>query len=97
MKRNRNHPQEMARIRNQMWRPENSIRHQLPETRWPAAEEAAASLLFSPIRVGRLTLECRTWVPAMGPWRATAEGLVTRKILPLLQRIPRRRPAPLTG
>src|SRR5262249_60830407 len=64
-----------------MWHPENSIRHQLPETRWPTAEEAAASLLFSPIRVGRVTLESRTWVPAMVPWRATEGGFVPQNNL----------------
>ncbi len=33
--------------------------------------------LFQPIRVGALELEQRTWVPAMVPWRATEDGLVT--------------------
>src|SRR5262245_20875826 len=75
-----------------MWHPENSIRHQLTETRWPAAEEAAASLLFSPIRVGRGTLESRTWVPAMVPWRATEEGFVTRNILDWYERFAEGRP-----
>ncbi|HEX8650097.1 MAG TPA: NADH:flavin oxidoreductase [Pyrinomonadaceae bacterium] len=60
-----------------MWRFKNPIRHSIPETRWPTAEEAARSLLFQPIRLGPLTLESRTWVPAMVPWRATEDGLVT--------------------
>ena len=75
-----------------MWHPNNSIRHQLPETRWPAAEEAAASLLFSPIRVGRVTLESRTWVPAMVPWRATEEGFVTQNVLDWYGRFAEGRP-----
>ena len=75
-----------------MWHPENSIRHQLPETRWPTAEEAAASQLFSPIRVGRVTLESRTWVPAMVPWRATEEGFVTQNILDWYGRFAEGRP-----
>src|SRR5262249_34919667 len=75
-----------------MWHPINPIRHHLPETRWPAAEEAAASLLFSPIRVGRVTLESRTWVPAMVPWRATEEGFVTRNILDWYRRFAEGRP-----
>src|SRR5215510_3948304 len=75
-----------------MWHPENSIRHQLTETRWPAVEEAATSLLFSPIHVGRLTLESRTWVPAMVPWRATEEGFVTRNILDWYERFAEGRP-----
>jgi 2,4-dienoyl-CoA reductase-like NADH-dependent reductase (Old Yellow Enzyme family) len=64
-----------------MWHPENSVRHSLPEARWPTAEEAAGSLLFSPIKIGAVMLESRTWVPAMVPWRATDDGLVTRDIL----------------
>jgi len=75
-----------------MWHPENSIRHQLPDTRWPTAEEAAASLLFSPIRVGRVTLDSRTWVPAMVPWRATEEGFVTQNILDWYGRFAEGRP-----
>ena len=63
------------------WHPANPIRHTIPETRWPTRTEAAASLLFQPIRVGALTLEQRTWVPAMVPWRATVDGFVTRENL----------------
>lgn len=64
-----------------MWHPENPVRHTIPETRWPSAAEAAGALLFSPVRVGPLTLESRTWVPAMVPWRATDDGFVTRENL----------------
>ncbi|HEX8128381.1 MAG TPA: hypothetical protein VF527_04710 [Pyrinomonadaceae bacterium] len=63
------------------WHPANPIRHTLPETRWPTRAEAAASLLFRPIQINSLTLEQRTWVPAMVPWRATADGFVTRENL----------------
>jgi 2,4-dienoyl-CoA reductase-like NADH-dependent reductase (Old Yellow Enzyme family) len=75
-----------------MWRPEHSIRHQLPETRWPSREEAAAAALFTPIRVGQLTLESRTWVPAMVPWRATEDGFVTQNILDWYARFAEGRP-----
>ncbi len=61
-----------------IWRFDNPIRHPIPEARWPAAEEAARALLFQPIRIGPIELESRTWVPAMVPWRATADGFVTR-------------------
>ena len=64
-----------------MWKPKDPIRHRLPETRWPSAGEAALSVLFSPVRVGPVTLESRTWVPAMVPWRATADGFVTAENL----------------
>ena len=61
-----------------MWKFLNPIKHAIPETRWPSAEEAARSLLFQPIQVGRRELTSRTWVPAMVPWRATEDGLVTQ-------------------
>ncbi|HEX5706930.1 MAG TPA: hypothetical protein VFX96_06525 [Pyrinomonadaceae bacterium] len=64
-----------------MWHPPESIRHEIPETRWPTREEAARALLFQPIRINRLELESRTWVPAMVPWRATDDGFVTRENL----------------
>lgn len=60
------------------WHPANPIRHRIPETRWPTAEEAARSLLFQPVHVGPIELESRTWIPAMVPWRATSDGFVTR-------------------
>ncbi|MBC7932571.1 MAG: NADH:flavin oxidoreductase [Rubrivivax sp.] len=64
-----------------MWHPEPAVRHSIPETRWPTSEEAAGARLFQPIRVGAVTLESRTWTPAMVPWRATGEGFVTRENL----------------
>src|SRR5215510_3322934 len=75
-----------------MWHPENPIRHPLPEAHWPTAEEASRSLLFSPIQVGRVMLENRTWVPAMVPWRATEEGFVTQNILDWYRRFAEGRP-----
>src|SRR5215813_6431500 len=60
-----------------MWHPENPVRHAILETRWPTADEANRSRLFSPITIGSVTLESRTWVPAMVPWRATEDGFVT--------------------
>jgi dimethylglycine catabolism A len=64
-----------------MWHPKNPVRHPIPEARWPTEAEAARSLLFNPIEVGSTTLENRTWVPAMVPWRATEEGFVTPNII----------------
>jgi 2,4-dienoyl-CoA reductase-like NADH-dependent reductase (Old Yellow Enzyme family) len=64
-----------------MWHPEPAVRHSIPETHWPTPEEAAGARLFQPVRVGALTLESRTWTPAMVPWRATGEGFVTRENL----------------
>ena len=78
-----------------MWRQGKPIRHSLPEARWPKGEEAARALLFTPITVGRLTLDSRTWVPAMVPWRATEDGLVTRDVLQWYERFARGRPGAL--
>ena len=61
-----------------MWKFLNPIKHAIPETRWPSAEEAARSLLFKPVRIGSSELTSRTWVPAMVPWRATEDGFVTQ-------------------
>ena len=69
-----------------MWKPAERIKHDLLEAGWPTAEEAAESILFSPIRLGSLELRERTWVPAMVPWRATEEGFVTDEILAWYER-----------
>ena len=79
-------------IASEMWHPVESIRHEIPEARWPTREEAARSLLFRPIRVGPLTLESRTWVPAMVPWRATEDGFVTKENLEWYARFAAGRP-----
>ncbi len=78
-----------------MWHPENAIRHSIPEARWPSEEEAADSLLFSPLRIGPIELESRTWVPAMVPWRATEDGFVTRDNLDWYGRFAEGRPGAL--
>ncbi|HEX8293537.1 MAG TPA: hypothetical protein VF570_17375, partial [Pyrinomonadaceae bacterium] len=78
-----------------MWHPEPVVRHSIPEARWPTAEEAARALLFRPVRVGRVELESRTWVPAMVPWRATEDGFVTRENLEWYGRFAAGRPGAL--
>lgn len=75
-----------------MWTPPQRIRHQAPPGGWPTADQAERSLWFSPLRVGCLTLEQRTWVPAMVPWRATDEGFVTRQVLDWYARFAQGRP-----
>jgi dimethylglycine catabolism A len=75
-----------------MWRQGKPIRHSLLDARWPTAEEAARSRLFSPITVGGVRLESRTWVPAMVPWRATEDGLVTPNVLQWYERFAAGRP-----
>ena len=78
-----------------MWHPENPIRHTIPEARWPTADEAARSLLFQPVKIGPVTLESRTWVPAMVPWRATEDGFVTKDNLDWYARFAEGRPGAL--
>src|SRR4029079_1066813 len=78
-----------------MWKPPERGKHPIPEARWPSREEAAASLLFSPLRIGAVALEQRTWVPAMVPWRATDDGYVTEDLLAWYERFARGRPGAL--
>lgn len=78
-----------------MWRPPERIRHVATPGRWPTAEQAAASRLFSPLAVGPLMLPARTWVPAMVPWRATEHGHVTSAVLAWYRRFAQGRPAVL--
>ncbi len=78
-----------------MWHPEPAVRHEIPEARWPTREEAARAWLFRPVRVGSVELESRTWVPAMVPWRATEDGLVTRENLDWYGRFAAGRPGAL--
>lgn len=68
------------------------IKHSLPPVRWPTMEEAGASLWFSPIRIGNLLFESRTWVPAIVPWRATEDGFVTEAVLEWYERFARGQP-----
>ncbi len=78
-----------------MWKPPERIKHPLPDAVWPSREAAAASRLFEPLRIGSVTLEERTWVPAMVPWRATGDGLVTDEVLEWYERFAAGRPGAL--
>jgi 2,4-dienoyl-CoA reductase-like NADH-dependent reductase (Old Yellow Enzyme family) len=64
-----------------MWRPSERIKYAPQPGPWPTADEAAASRLFSPVDIGPVTLRQSTWVPAMVPWRATEDGIVTPDVL----------------
>jgi len=78
-----------------MWHPDPFVKHLIPATRPPTAEEAIRSLWFSPFRSRRLELAERTWVPAMVPWRATDEGFVTPEVLGWYERFARGQPGAL--
>ena len=75
-----------------MWRPPQRIRYTATAGRVPSAAEAAASLLFSPVDIGPVRLEQRTWVPAMVPWRATEEGDATEDVIDWYERFARGMP-----
>ncbi len=75
-----------------MWRPPERIRFEAALGRVPSAEEAAASRLFSAVAVGPVALTQRTWVPAMVPWRATADGYVTDDVVAWYERFARGEP-----
>lgn len=60
-----------------MWRPPQRIKWRTEPGPWPSQSEAEQARLFSPIELGPLALRQRTWIPAMVPWRATADGFVT--------------------
>src|SRR5687767_8827558 len=78
-----------------MWKFAKPIKHSIPDTHWPTAEEAARSLLFQPINIGPIALESRTWVPAMVPWRATEDGFVTQQNLDWYRRFAEGQPGAL--
>jgi dimethylglycine catabolism A len=75
-----------------MWRPPERIRFTASLGRIPSREEAKNSRLFSPLRVGPTTLNQRSWVPAMVPWRASEDGVVTDEVVAWYERFARGRP-----
>jgi 2,4-dienoyl-CoA reductase-like NADH-dependent reductase (Old Yellow Enzyme family) len=73
-------------------RPDKRLLRLLPVDRWPTEEEAARSRWFSPVRIGAIEAETRTWVPAMVPWRATDDGFVTANVIDWYRRFAVGRP-----
>src|SRR5690242_7372137 len=72
------------------------VRHALLPVCWPTREEAARSRWFSPLRLGvSVVARERTWVPAMVPWRATDDGVVTPEVLDWYGRFAEGRPGVL--
>jgi len=78
-----------------MWQPPERIKHELPATAWPSRDEAAGARLFQPIAIGPRTAATRTWIPAMVPWRATEDGLVTPDVIDWYRRFADGRPGVL--
>jgi len=75
-----------------MWQPPERIKHPLFEAQWPTPEQAAKSLLFSPVTIGALEARQRTWIPAMVPWRATETGFVTDDVIDWYRRFAEGKP-----
>jgi len=69
--------------------------HPIHPTHWPTREEAAASAIFSPAKLGPRTSRTRTWVPAMVPWRASDDGQVTPDVRDWYRRFADARPGVL--
>ena len=78
-----------------MWKPPGRIKFQSTLGSCPSVGKAQASLLFSPVKVGPVSLHGRTWVPAMVPWRATNEGYVTPEVLAWYARFAKGQPGAL--
>jgi 2,4-dienoyl-CoA reductase-like NADH-dependent reductase (Old Yellow Enzyme family) len=75
-----------------MWKPAERIRYHSSPGIWPNAAEARAALLFQELTHGRLCLRERTWVPAMVPWRATADGYASDDVIAWYRRFAQGRP-----
>jgi 2,4-dienoyl-CoA reductase-like NADH-dependent reductase (Old Yellow Enzyme family) len=78
-----------------MWQPSERIKHEPPAAVWPSRDEAAGARLFQPIAIGPRTAATRTWIPAMVPWRATEDGLVTPDVIDWYRRFAEGRPGVL--
>ena len=78
-----------------MWKPLERVKYGPNPGLWPTVAEASKSLLFNPGKLGCVTLEQRTWVPAMVPWRATEDGFVTENVLDWYERFAKGRPGGL--
>ena len=78
-----------------MWKPPERLKFEPSRGRVPSKEQAENSLLFSPVKIGNVSLQSRTWVPAMVPWRATEEGFVTPEVLEWYERLAQGRPGAL--
>ncbi|MFT5037844.1 MAG: 2,4-dienoyl-CoA reductase-like NADH-dependent reductase (Old Yellow Enzyme family), partial [Flavobacteriaceae bacterium] len=75
-----------------MWKPVERIKYKALDDEWPSADEAAKSRLFSSVAIGDISLQQRTWVPAMVPWRSNEEGEVTQDVLDWYQRFAEGKP-----
>ncbi len=75
-----------------MWKPPERIKYKPQPGLNPSAEEARSALMFTPVKLGPLSLEQRTWVPAMVPWRSNEDGFVTDDVLDWYERFAKGQP-----
>jgi 2,4-dienoyl-CoA reductase-like NADH-dependent reductase (Old Yellow Enzyme family) len=75
-----------------MWKPPERIKFETSVARWPTAEQASRSRLYSPLAAPNFELAQRTWVPAMVPWRASKDGDVTQDVIDWYARFAEGRP-----
>ena len=75
-----------------MWKPSERIKYETRCDHWPSASEAQASRLYSSLETKRLSLQSRTWVPAMVPWRSNEAGEVTADVIDWYRRFARGKP-----
>ncbi len=75
-----------------MWKPPERIKYETSVSDWPDAMRAAKSILFSPLKTTNLSLQQRTWVPAMVPWRSNEQGEVTTDVIEWYKRFAEGKP-----
>ncbi|MEE2760701.1 MAG: NADH:flavin oxidoreductase [Pseudomonadota bacterium] len=78
-----------------MWKPPERIKFEPDPGPAPDENTADAAALFTPLDLGPVQLRTRSWVPAMVPWRASPDGLVTDGVLDWYERFARGRPGGL--
>jgi len=76
-----------------MWKPPERIRWKSSSGDLPDRHSVDKSILFSPLNYQRLRLRDRTWIPAMVPWRASDDGIVTPDVMDWYGRFARGKPA----
>lgn len=75
-----------------MWKPAERIKYQPSPGHWPTPDEAQRARLFQGLTYQSLHLDQRTWVPAMVPWRASADGETSEAVIEWYRRFAQGKP-----